>query len=259
MEFYEAMSQNLGPMHWWPGQTPFDVIVGAILTQNTAWTNVERAIENLRRETASEFYSDGKSFPPEAGPAYSVVWLLSAESQKAQSVRPVPAEELIVGRLLRMFATPTAKLRQELLVVHGIGPETADSILLYAGNHAIFVVDAYTQKNFTRHGLRHDKTIYDEVRAFFENHLSQDAQLYNEYHALIVNTRKNWCRSQKPRCEECPLGKFLPRDGFVGGGHSMTPKQRPSRLWLWLGGLLLLFYWPRFSRSARWIHDLDPE
>jgi endonuclease-3 related protein len=109
-----------------------------------------------------------------------------------------------------MFATPTMKLREDLLAVHGIGPETADSILLYAGNHAIFVVDAYTRRILTRHGLAAEKAAYDEIRALFEDNLTHDARLYNEYHALIVNTGKNWCRSRKPRCDECPLGRFLP-------------------------------------------------
>jgi endonuclease-3 related protein len=114
------------------------------------------------------------------------------------------------GSLTRMFATPTMKLREDLLAVHGIGPETADSILLYAGNHAIFVVDAYTRRILTRHGLAAEKAAYDEIRALFEDNLTHDARLYNEYHALIVNTGKNWCRSRKPRCDECPLGRFLP-------------------------------------------------
>lgn len=219
MEYYDAMSGNLGPMHWWPGQTPFDVIVGAILTQNTAWTNVERAIENLRREKLLSFTAMEKVSLPR------LARLIRSSGYFRQKAKKLKAfvrflRKAYGGSLVRMFATPTAKLRQELLVVHGIGPETADSILLYAGNHTIFVVDAYTRRIFTRHALANGEATYDEVRAFFENHLSKDARLYNEYHALIVNTGKNWCRAQKPRCEECPLGKFLPQDGFVAEVHS---------------------------------------
>jgi endonuclease-3 related protein len=120
-----------------------------------------------------------------------------------------------------MFRTPTAELRKELLAVHGIGPETADAILLYAGGHATFVVDAYTHRLLGRHGLTPSRTLkgisttrldYESVRAMFENSLPPDATLYNEYHALIVHVGKNWCRKAAPRCEECPLKIYLPVD-----------------------------------------------
>jgi endonuclease-3 related protein len=211
MKFYEAMSHALGPMNWWPARTPFEVIVGSILTQNTAWTNVARAIEDLRRERLLSFAAIEKA------PISRLARLIRSSGYFRQKAKKLKAFVRFLrkeynGSLAKMFATPTAKLRQELLEVHGIGPETADSILLYAGNHGIFVVDAYTRRILTRHGLATDKTVYDEVRTLFEDHLPQDVQLYNEYHALIVNTGKNWCRSQKPRCDECPLGKFLPGD-----------------------------------------------
>jgi endonuclease-3 related protein len=132
------------------------------------------------------------------------------------------------GSLPRMFQTPTAPLRKELLAVHGIGPETADAILLYAGGHATFVVDAYTHRLLGRHGLtvgrlpdkastnKHD---YESVRAMFENNLPPDATLYNEFHALIVHVGKNWCRKAAPRCEECPLKIYLPVNSpFRRGG-----------------------------------------
>jgi endonuclease-3 related protein len=112
-----------------------------------------------------------------------------------------------------MFRTPTAELREKLLAVHGIGPETADSILLYAGNHPVFVVDAYTKRVLVRHGLITENAGYEEMRALFENSASglpRDAQLYNEYHALLVQVGKNWCRAREARCSECPLGRFLP-------------------------------------------------
>jgi endonuclease-3 related protein len=219
MEYYEAMSGNLGPMKWWPGQTPFEVIVGAILTQNTAWTNVERAIENLRREKLLRVAAMEKVSRPRLARLIRSSGYFRQKAKKLKAfVRFLRRD--YCGSLTRMFATPTTKLREELLAVHGIGPETADSILLYAGNHPIFVVDAYTRRILTRHGLANGAGTYDEVRAFFENHLTKDAQLYNEYHALIVNTGKNWCRAQKPRCEECPLGQFLPQNGFVAEVHS---------------------------------------
>jgi len=116
------------------------------------------------------------------------------------------------GSLKRMFATPTEVLRENLLSVHGIGPETADSILLYAGEHAVFVVDAYTHRIFGRHGITNGKADYENVRALVEAALPRDSQLFNEFHALVVNTAKNWCRKKEPRCAECPLGSLLPEN-----------------------------------------------
>jgi endonuclease-3 related protein len=114
------------------------------------------------------------------------------------------------GALNRLFAKPTAELREQLLGVHGIGPETADSILLYAGGHKVFVVDAYTRRILERHGLVHEKASYEEIRERFEHSLPPDAGLYNEYHALIVHTGKHFCQKQRPDCEHCALRRFLP-------------------------------------------------
>jgi len=210
MDFYAAMSRALGPMSWWPARTPFEVIVGAILTQNTAWTNVERAIENLRRTRLLTISAI------ERVPTARLAKLIRPSGYFRQKAKKLKAFARFLrqeygGSLTRMFATPTAELRENLLAVHGIGPETTDSILLYAGNLAVFVVDAYTRRILTRHGLAEEKAGYDEVRGFFEANLPYDAQLYNEYHALIVNTGKNWCRSKAPKCDECPLGGFLPQ------------------------------------------------
>jgi endonuclease-3 related protein len=116
------------------------------------------------------------------------------------------------GSLKRMFRTPTAELREKLLSVHGIGPETADSILLYAGNHPVFVVDAYTHRMFGRHGITDGAPDYEKVRAMIESSLPKQVELFNEFHALIVNTGKNWCRKSAPHCEECPLRSLLPQD-----------------------------------------------
>jgi endonuclease-3 related protein len=109
-----------------------------------------------------------------------------------------------------MFRTPTPELREKLLGVHGVGPETADSILLYAGNHPVFVVDAYTKRILMRHGLAKEKDAYEELSALFEGNLPRETPLFNEYHGLIVRVGKHWCRPKEPRCEECPLGRFLP-------------------------------------------------
>ena len=197
-------------MHWWPAQTPFEVIVGAILTQNTAWVNVERAIANLRRE---------RMLAPralEAAPLPKLAGLVRPSGYFRQKAKKLKAFVRFLRRdygasLARMFRTPTAELRERLLRVHGIGPETADSILLYAGNHLVFVVDAYTKRILLRHRLASEKAGYEEVQRLFESSLPRDPKLYNEYHALLVNVGKNWCRPQGPRCDECPLGRFLER------------------------------------------------
>ncbi len=207
-QFYGTLSDELGPMHWWPARTPFEVIVGAILTQNTAWVNVERAMANLRRE---------RLLTPRA--LERVPWgrlarLVRPSGYFRQKAKKLKAFVRFLrrdfgGSLARMFRTPTAELRERLLGVHGIGPETADSILLYAGNHRVFVVDAYTKRILQRHGLAGEQAGYEEVRRLFESCLPHDPALYNEFHALLVNVGKNWCRPQNPRCSECPLGPYL--------------------------------------------------
>ena len=207
--YYNALFAAYGPQHWWPGRTAFEIIVGAILTQNTSWNNVEIAIRNLRRE---------RLLTPRAIETVSLARLarLIRSSgyfrQKAKKlkcfVRFLRSE--YDGSLKKMFETATAELREKLLSVHGIGPETADSILLYAGNHPVFVVDAYTRRLLERHQLATAKQNYDEIRELFEGSLPRHAPLYNEFHALIVRTGKEHCRRGNPRCSECPLHSFLP-------------------------------------------------
>jgi endonuclease-3 related protein len=209
MRYYEAMSGVLGPMHWWPAQTPFEVIVGAILTQSTAWGNVERAIANLR---AARMLTPSAMLQVRTARLAALVRPSGYFRQKAKKlkafVRFLDGE--YGGALRRMFLTPTLELREKLLSVHGIGPETADSILLYAGNHPVFVVDAYTHRIFGRHGITAGRPDYEKVRALVEASIPRRTELFNEFHALIVNTGKNWCRKSAPRCEECPLRQLLP-------------------------------------------------
>jgi endonuclease-3 related protein len=208
-QYFDALFQAHGEQHWWPGRTPFEVIVGAILVQNTSWTNVERAIANLRRAgfltpSAMRKVSRAKLAPLIRSSGYF--------RQKARKLKEF-VKFLIKehrGSLAAMFRTPTAKLREQLLGVHGIGPETADSILLYAGNHPVFVVDAYTRRILQRHGLATGKESYEEIRGLFEKSLPNDPQLFNEFHALIVHTGKNYCRTRAPICSQCALQPFLP-------------------------------------------------
>jgi endonuclease-3 related protein len=208
--YFEILSTALGPQHWWPARTPFEVIVGAILTQNTAWTNVERAIANLRRERVLS------PLALERVERRRLERLIRSSGYFRQKARKLKEFVRFLrrefgGSLARMFRTPTAELRERLLAVHGIGPETADSILLYAGGHRVFVVDAYTDRILERHALAPEKSKYEEVRALFEASLPPEPALYNEFHGLIVHVGKNWCRTRQPRCHECPLQPFLPQ------------------------------------------------
>lgn len=203
LQIYQKMFDALGPRHWWPGETPFEVIIGAILTQNTNWSNVEKAIKNLK--TAGKLSPEG-------------MYELSV-TELAELIRPsgffnVKSKRVKAfinwlfsryeGNLSKMFAQDLQALRGELLSVKGIGPETADSILLYAGNMPTFVVDAYTHRIFSRHELIPEESTYDEMKSFFEENLPEDVQLFNEYHALIVNIGKTFCKTKKV-CEPCPL------------------------------------------------------
>ncbi len=207
-EYYSSLLAAFGPQHWWPGETPFEVIVGAILTQNTSWTNVERAIANLR--------GAGLLSPAaiEQAPRPRLERLIRSSGYFRQKGRKLKAFCAYLrrgygGSLERMFETPTATLRQELLGVFGIGPETADSILLYAGRHPVFVVDAYTRRMLMRHGWASEESDYEEIRALFEDRFPGDIARFNEFHALIVNAGKNFCRPARPDCGRCPLGRHL--------------------------------------------------
>jgi endonuclease III related protein len=207
-QYYEALFKAHGEQHWWPGRTPFEIIVGAILVQNTAWTNVEQAIGNLRR---------ARLLTPaaiEKVPQAKLARLIRSSGYFRQKARKLKAfveylRNTYRGSLAAMLRTPTASLREQLLSVHGIGPETADSILLYAGNHPVFVVDAYTRRILQRHGLTHGSESYEEVRGLFEKSLPKLPGLFNEYHALIVHTGKHHCRNREPLCSNCALRPFL--------------------------------------------------
>ena len=203
MNMFRAMSQAYGLQLWWPAKTPWEVIVGAILTQNTAWRNVEQAIARLAQAGALQ---------PEKMRALN-------ERDLAELIRPAGTYRLKASRLKRfveffferydgdlpaMFRTSLDTLRTELLGIHGVGRETADAILLYAGHLPSFVVDAYTARILRRHGLLDEEADYEQIKEFFESHLPADVDLYNEYHALLVQVGKEHCRP-KPRCPGCPL------------------------------------------------------
>ena len=222
MHYFRAMSGAMGPMHWWPAKTPFEVIVGAILTQSTSWKNVECAIANLR---SARMLTPSAIIRERTSRLAALVRPSGYFRQKARKLKAFARflQRVYGGSLKRMFSTPTADLREKLLSVHGIGPETADSILLYAGNHPVFVVDAYTHRIFGRHGITDGKPDYERVRALFEGALPAEPRLFNEFHALVVNTGKNWCRKRAPRCEECPLRSLLP-EGSSLSGFPLAPR-----------------------------------
>jgi endonuclease-3 related protein len=205
-EIYQLLFDRFGPQHWWPGQDQFEIITGAILTQNTNWTNVEKAIANLK---------SANCLTPEK------LYHLDI-SQIAEFIRPagyfnIKAKRLknfinwlfdsYNGKLTNLESLDTGRLRAELLTISGIGRETADSILLYALERPIFVVDAYTARIAFRHKLIEPDADYEQLRELFQSNLPQDVPLFNEYHALLVRVGHEFCRP-KARCPGCPLEKL---------------------------------------------------
>jgi endonuclease-3 related protein len=213
MTIYRVLEADHGRLGWWPGRTRLEIIIGAILTQNTTWKNVEKAIASLRCNRMLSLASLTRC----------------SEAQLAQAIRPSgyfrqkarKIKEFLryldrhhAGRLDRMARVPPGILREELLGIWGIGPETADSILLYAFDHPVFVVDTYTKRLLRRHG-HHPGGEYEEMRSFLESNLERSSSLYNDFHAQIVWVGKRYCKSV-PDCGRCPLRKLLPKGGAIG-------------------------------------------
>ena len=202
-KIYARLLAHYGPQSWWPAQSRFEVIIGAIITQNTNWTNVEKAIVNLRRENV---------LTPRALKNISLKnlskWINPAGYFNVKARRLKNFVDFLFkeydGRLDQMVKEPLEQLRRKLLSVNGIGPETADSILLYALDKPVFVVDAYTKRILSRHHLIDADADYHEVQKKFVESLSTDTQMFNEYHALIVRLAKETCKT-KPLCGQCPL------------------------------------------------------
>jgi endonuclease III related protein len=244
--YFETLYGAWGHQHWWPAQSRFEVIVGAYLTQNTSWTNVERAMDSLRKARVLSVRGIRRTPLPKLE---KLIRSSGYFRQKAQRLKTFVSflDGRYGGSLARMFAQPTEKLRKELLALNGVGPETADSILLYAGNHPVFVVDAYTRRILERHELISAKASHEDIRQLFERALapgpegspdanllreqragvgprgschppsrmstaarSPAAQVFNEMHALIVGVGKNYCNKSQPSCEQCPLQRLLP-------------------------------------------------
>jgi endonuclease-3 related protein len=198
------MRDRWGHLDWWPGEGALEICVGAVLTQNTNWTNVERAIASLREHDALDL-EVLRATPVET----LAQWIRPAGyyNVKARRLRAFVQAVAAGGGLERFLDRPVGDLREALLAIHGVGPETADSVILYAAGKCSFVVDAYTRRVLSRHGLIDPRATYDEIQALFETHLPGDVDLYNDYHAQIVQTGKHHCRPT-PRCQGCPLEPF---------------------------------------------------
>ena len=218
LKIYEELFKTFGPRHWWPAETPFEVVVGAILTQNTAWTNVEKAIANLKERDLIHPERLASLDPGQLAEHLRPSGFFNVKTRRLRSFLAF-FTKTYGGSLDRMGRRETCALREELLAVNGIGPETADSILLYALQKPIFVVDAYTRRIFHRLGLSSADASYDDLQGMFESALPRDLTLFNEYHALIVALGKNTCKP-KPRCESCPLMRGCKhyRDNVRGEG-----------------------------------------
>lgn len=202
---FDALFTAFGAQHWWPGETPLEVMIGAVLTQNTAWRNVERAIAQLRAADALD--AETLLALPEATLAELIrpAGYFNVKARRLKALLRFLADQGALAQAGTLGArTALPELRRRLLAVHGVGEETADSILLYALGRPVFVVDAYTRRIFTRLGLLHGDERYADIQTVFQAHLPPDARLYNEYHALIVRMGKDVCRP-RPRCAACPL------------------------------------------------------
>ncbi len=205
LEIYRTLFAAFGPQHWWPGETPMEVMIGAILTQNTAWSNVERAIAQLRQAHALGGQAILELDPAELAELIRPAGFFNVKARRLKAWCAFLERETALDDPHRLGRhIPLAPLRSELLAVHGIGEETADSILLYALDRPSFVVDAYTRRIFGRLGLIAGNEPYAAIQAEFMQHLPEDLALYNEYHALIVQLGKATCRP-RPRCGACPL------------------------------------------------------
>jgi len=245
-QYYRTLYRAWGAQHWWPANTSFEVIVGAYLTQNTAWTNVERALDNLR--AAQALSVEGIRHIPLAM-LERLIRPSGYFRQKARRLKTFVAflDKQYGGSVDKLFSQPTDKLREELLSLNGVGPETADSILLYAGNHPVFVLDAYTRRILARHEILPERTDYEDIRQLLQGALVPVAQqqkrpaentapqlesgirgaahppsavstarrtalvqVYNEMHGLLVGVGKHYCGKSQPKCDGCPLQPFLP-------------------------------------------------
>jgi endonuclease-3 related protein len=211
LKVYDRLRKRFGPAGWWPGESPFEVCLGAILTQNTSWTNVEKALGELRRRRLLSFAKLRGLAPSRLAPLIRSSGYYNVKARRVRAFLDFLSQEY-AGQAEAMAGEEAWTLRAKLLAVPGIGRETADSIVLYAAGAPLFVVDAYTRRIFARLGLLDGDEPYDEIQRFFMERLAPNAPLYNDFHAQIVRLGTDVCRPH-PRCEACPLETLCPKRG----------------------------------------------
>ena len=226
MKIYRALLKAYGSQHWWPGETCFEVMVGAILTQNTSWRNVEKAIGHLKEKGVLNSEGIYKLRKSQLASLIKSSGYYRIKADRLKSFVNFLFEEYN-GDIEKMRGERIEGLRKKLLEVKGIGPETVDSILLYGLKKPIFVVDAYTKQSLSRHGIVSEKASYNEIQSLFMNHLSLDERLFNEYHALFVYLGKTLCK-KIPKCDICPLKRIAQsseKDGGIGRSGDRVKKK----------------------------------
>ncbi len=203
---YESLTTAFGPQNWWPAEGPEEMIIGALLTQNTTWNNVEKALTNLRLKNLLSFSAILDT------PLTEIESLIKPSGyfrQKSRRLKNLAKTIVNTGGLQTLETIATAKLREWLLDLHGVGPETADSILLYAFERPIFVIDTYTLRISKRHKWLPENAGYIEAQKMFTQELPAEVSLFNDFHALFVQIGKNFCRPNQQKCNDCPLKPFL--------------------------------------------------
>lgn len=208
MQYHSALRDKLGSGTWWPADTPFEIAIGAILTQNTNWKNVEKALSNLRKKDLLSHTALKKIHISELEELVRPSGFFRMKAARIQNFLRF-MDEFQITDLIELKNIDIKELRNSLLKVKGIGPETADSILLYALKMPMFVVDSYTKRIFHRHGFIPEDIDYFELQDFFMDVIPADWQFFSEYHSLIVQAAKKWCTKNNPNCTDCPLGPFL--------------------------------------------------
>ena len=207
-KIYDLLEGHFGDLRWWPAETAFEVIIGAVLTQNTSWVNVEKAISNLRDKGLLD---PAKLSALDAMRLSQLIKPSGYHRVKARRLKEVVRFLMseCEGKIARLKRRKISPLRKKLLEVKGIGPETADSILVYALGKPVFVVDAYTRRIFLRHKLIEDNVSYNEIQLLVHSAMPFCVKALNQFHALLVETAKRYCKKNNPLCSECPLGSIL--------------------------------------------------
>ncbi|MDD5005006.1 MAG: endonuclease III domain-containing protein [Candidatus Omnitrophica bacterium] len=204
LRIYKKLYKSFGKQYWWPAKTKLEVIIGAMLTQNTAWSNVEKAIGNLRKNKKLSFKKLYKIKTDKLAVLIKPAGYFNIKAKRLKNLLEF-IKSRYNGNLENMQRENTQALRGQLLSVNGVGPETADSILLYALDKPVFVVDAYTKRIFSKIGIISSNATYEDIQEFFMNNLKRDTYLFNEYHALIVKLGKDYCKKNRPNCKACPI------------------------------------------------------